>query len=160
MLLTMWNSRRSSWINKGSAGTVLCDRWRRQSRRCRPREVVEYNRGEVIRKGCWSASYLYIPNLSLGVVWNIWCLERCVKIWIIAGHTWPAIFEWRKPSGKVELLIISTGFALRPCHRSAHRGSTRFLLSRCKDTTSFWNFQTLWGYFYHNRNSPFSEVRW
>ena len=41
------------------------------------------------------------------------------------------MFKWRKPSGKVELLIISV--LPQPCHRSAHRGSTWFHLSRCKD---------------------------
>ncbi len=40
-----------------------------------------------------------------------------------------------KPSGKVELLIISA--LLQPCHRSSHRGSTWFHLSRCKDKKYF-----------------------
>jgi len=46
---------------------------------------------------------------------------------------------------KVELLIISTGFACShatvlalqaTASITAHRGSTRFLLSRCKDTNN------------------------
>ena len=50
-----------------------------------------------------------------------------------------SVFEWRKPSGKVELLIISA--FPQPCHRSAHRGSTWFLLSHCKDRKFICNFQ-------------------
>ena len=39
------------------------------------------------------------------------------------------------------------------CHRSAHRGSTWFLLSRCKYTNFEWKFQILhafWGFFEEN----------
>ena len=50
-------------------------------------------------------------------------------------HVTSSISEWKKPSGKVELLIISV--FPQPCHRSAHRGFTWFLLSRCKDRKYF-----------------------
>ena len=48
------------------------------------------------------------------------------------------------PAGrkKVELLIISA--LLQPCHRSAHRGSTWFHLSRCKDRKIIRYFQIFW----------------
>ena len=35
------------------------------------------------------------------------------------------------------------------CHRSSHRGSTWFLLSRCKDTNKRANFQINYDLFYH-----------
>ncbi|SFB94215.1 hypothetical protein SAMN04488493_102274 [Xylanibacter ruminicola] len=45
-----------------------------------------------------------------------------------------------KPSGKVELLIISA--LLQPCHRSAHRGSTwfRYWRQRYEDYLKLPNF--------------------
>ena len=54
-----------------------------------------------------------------------------------------------KPSGKVELLIISA--LLQPCHRSAHRGSTWFHLSRCKDRNFFLKLPNISQKFLHNR---------
>jgi len=38
----------------------------------------------------------------------------------------------------------------RRCHRSAHRGSTWFLLSRCKDRNYFSKMQVFWEIFYNN----------
>ena len=41
------------------------------------------------------------------------------------------------------------------CHRSSHRGSTWFLLSRCKDTNKRANFQINYDLFYHfSQNLP------
>ena len=62
------------------------------------------------------------------------------------------MFEWKKPSGKVELLIISA--FPQPCHRSAHRGSTWFLLSRCKDTNLFRYFQVFSRFFLGIESGP------
>jgi len=59
---------------------------------------------------------------------------KCLPIFAASS-----VFKWRKPSGKVELFVISA--SPQPCHRSAHRGSTWFHLSRCVDTNIFPHFQ-------------------